>query len=186
MLTFSHLSEFKSTEGYWSSFDCVDIAKDILEITKANSILEIGFNIGYSASVWLENGITRLTVIDINNHKDTLPAIRATAAAYASTAYVNWWIGDSKSEEAYELDIKSIDACFIDGEHSYDGALNDSWLGIHYGAKWLIYDDVIENHVNGIHSVISYLESVNTIQIEKRYKMTWTEQGEVVLCRVLI
>jgi predicted O-methyltransferase YrrM len=182
---FNHLKEFTSTEGYWSSTDCVEIAKEVINITKAQSLLEIGFNIGYSASMWIEAGISNLVIIDINNHRDTLPAIRATAQNYKDISKVSWWIGDSKSEEAYELDLPKIDMCFIDGEHSYNAALNDSWLGIHYGAKWLVYDDVIENHVNGISEVISYLERIKAIEVVKTYPMTWTEQGSVVLCRVL-
>lgn len=182
---FKHLEEFVSSEGYWGSKDCASIANDIISITKASKMLEIGFNIGYSASIWIEAGITQLTVIDINHHKDTLPAIRATARNYENAARVNWWLGDSKSAEAHELELENIDACFIDGEHSYEAALNDSYLGIHYGASWLVYDDVIENHINGIDKAIKYLESVKAIERVKSYPMTWTEQGSVVLCKVL-
>lgn len=186
MLYFEHLKDFKSNEGYWSSGDCVVIAKDILAETSATSMLEIGFNIGYSASIWIESGVTNLIVFDINRHPDTYQALRATAQRYKEQATVKWWLGDSKDRQAYELYLDPIDICFIDGEHSYYGALNDSWLGIHYGAKWLVYDDVIENHENGIDSVIKKLISEGAIEQVKSYPMTWTEQGNVVLCKVKI
>jgi hypothetical protein len=146
-------------------------------------MLEIGFNIGYSASTWLSEGIEHLVVIDIGYHADTLPAIKATALAYKPKR-LQWWIGDSTSQEAKELDIETIDIAFIDGEHTYRAAMSDSMLCIGYGVEWLIYDDVIENHTNGIHAAIQSLELAGTIEVAKRYPMSWTGQGEVVLCKV--
>lgn len=184
LLTFEHLSHFKSTEGYWSSVDCIDIAKDILDITKAKSMLEIGFNIGYSAAVWLEQGINTLTVIDIGNHKDTIPAMMATATHY-DTKNILWWIGSSLSSEARDLEMPYIDIVFIDGEHSYKAVKNDTELAQLYGATWLVYDDVIPGHQNGIHKCIEELENNGMLEVIKKYKMTWTEQGEVYLCKIL-
>lgn len=183
-LVYEHLKQFSTTEGHWSTTDCVTVAKDIVEITNPKTMLEIGFNIGYSAATWLDLGVENLIVLDIGYHRDTLPAIRATAKHY-STKKVLWWIGDSTSEEAKELDMPKIDLSFIDGEHSYRAAMSDSLLSIDYGADWLVYDDVIEYHSNGIDSAIRELVSTNKIEIVKRYFMSWVGQGEVILCKVL-
>jgi predicted O-methyltransferase YrrM len=183
-LCYDHLKDFTSTEGYWSNSDCIDVAKDILDITNSKTMLEIGFNIGYSAATWLSYGIESLVVIDIGIHKDTLPAIRKTAHTF-SDKYISWWIGDSTSEEAKELDIEGIDIAFIDGEHSYRAALSDSYLSIDYGANWLVYDDVIEGHSNGIDRAIDKLRLDGRIEVVKRYFMSWIGQGEVILCRVI-
>lgn len=182
-LVYEHLKPFRSTEGYWSTTACVDVAKDILDITQAKIMLEIGFNIGYSASTWLSHGIEHLIAIDIGYHPDTLSAIKATALAYKPKR-VQWWIGDSKSPEAKELDIEEVHMAFIDGEHTYRAAMSDSQLSIEYGAEWLVYDDVIDGHSNGIASAIESLQAAGKIEVAKRYPMTWTEQGEVVLCKV--
>jgi predicted O-methyltransferase YrrM len=183
-LVYEHLKQFTSTEGYWSTTDCITVAKDVLEITNAKTMLEIGFNIGYSAAIWLELGIEDLIALDIGYHSDTLPAIKATAKQY-NTKKVLWWIGDSTSDEAKELDMPKIDMSFIDGEHSYRAAMSDSLLSIDYGADWLVYDDVIEFHSNGIDKVILELIQTNTIEIVKRYPMTWIGAGDVVLCKVV-
>jgi predicted O-methyltransferase YrrM len=183
LIKFEHLKNFKSTEGYWSTEDCIEVAKDILSITNIKSMLEIGFNIGHSASIWLELGVSKLNIIDINTHPDTEPAVTAVVEEYDS-ADISWWFGDSTSEEAFLLDFDKVEAAFIDGEHSYIAALSDSYLGILNGAKWLIYDDVIENHENGIHDVIQLLVSIGLISIVKEYDMTWTEQGKVILTKV--
>lgn len=182
-LYYEHLKDFKSIEGYWSTTDCVDVAKDIISITKSKTMLEIGFNIGYSASTWLECGVEKLIVLDIGHHKDTLPAIRATARHY-SDKKIQWWIGDSKSDDAKDLDLPKIDLSFIDGEHSYAAAMSDSLLSINYGADWLVYDDVIENHTNGVDRAIQELVVAGKIEVVKRYFMSWIGQGEVILCRI--
>jgi predicted O-methyltransferase YrrM len=183
-LYYEHLKNFNSIEGYWSTTDCVDVAKDILDITKSKTMLEIGFNIGYSASTWLEQGIENLIVLDIGYHSDTLPAIKATAKHYSDKS-VLWWIGDSTSDDAKELDIPKVDLSFIDGEHSYRAAMSDSLLSLQYGADWLVYDDVIDSHPNGIDKAIDELRMAGKIEVVKRYFMSWIGQGEVILCKVI-
>lgn len=181
-LSFKHLESFTSTEGYWSTIDCQLVARDILDTSEANSILEIGFNIGYSSSVWLELGVKKLGIIDINNHEDTVPALYAVKEAYKDRK-IDWKLCDSKSEEAKTLK-SSYELAFIDGEHSYEAAYKDSLLSINYGCKWLVYDDVIENHSNGIYEAITKLEEEGQLEIVKSYFMTWTGAGYVVLCKV--
>ena len=182
-LTFEHLKCFSSTEGYWSTVDCQLVARDVLDTSEAKSVLEIGFNIGYSASVWLELGINKLGIIDINNHEDTVPALYAVKEAY-SDRKIDWVLCDSKSAQAKTLK-STYELAFIDGEHSYEAAYKDSLLSIDYGSKWLLFDDVIENHSNGIYDAITKLEEEQKIEIVKSYFMSWTNNGYVVLCKVV-
>ena len=54
--------------------------QDIYNQYKVESILEIGFNIGYSASMWLEfdpDKKSTLTSVDIGIHADTVKAAEA-------------------------------------------------------------------------------------------------------------
>jgi predicted O-methyltransferase YrrM len=183
-LYFDHLKNFTSTEGYWSTTDCILVAADIIEKTKATSILEIGFNIGYSSAIWLEQGITTMCIIDINTHSDTEAAIKATKEYYLDKQ-IMWLLADSTSTEAKNWTIPKIDLAFIDGGHTYDVCLSDTLLSISKGAEWLVYDDVIENHKNGIWSVLTELEEANKIEIVCSYPMTWTGNGYVVLAKAL-
>ena len=183
-LYFEHLKDFTSTEGYWSTTDCNIVAKDILNKTNAKSMLEIGFNIGYSASVWLEAGIDILAIIDINNHKNTESALIATKEKY-SNKHLMWLLEDSTSEKSKNWIIPNIDIAFIDGGHTYDICLSDSRLAIYKGASWLVYDDVIENHQNGIWRAIQELEENNIIDLQCSYPMTWVGSGYVVLAKVI-
>lgn len=183
-LYFEHLKNFTSTEGYWSTTDCNIIAKDIVTKTDAKSILEIGFNIGYSAAIWLEQDIKQLYIIDINNHKDTEQAIKATIKAYPDS-FINYLLTDSTDDIAKQWVIPKIDLAFIDGGHTYEICMSDSLLSINKGAKWLLYDDVIEKHNNGIWKAITELEEKNIIELECSYPMTWVGEGYVVLAKVL-
>jgi predicted O-methyltransferase YrrM len=182
-LVYEHLKDFNSSEGYWSTTDCNLVAKDILDKTKAQRLLEIGFNIGYSASVWLENGITELYVIDINNHKDTESAILSTRDFY--NIPITYLLDDSTSQASKDWNIPKVDMAFIDGGHTYDIALSDSILAVSKGADWLVYDDVIENHQNGIWKAIEELEDKSIIELVCSYPMTWVGEGYVVLAKVL-
>lgn len=183
-LYFKHLEGFTTTEGYWSGIDCVTLAKEVLDITKAKTMLEIGFNIGYSASTWLQEGIDNLYIIDINNHKHTLSALNATKEHYKDKN-IQWWLLDSKSKEAHDIVLPTIDIAFIDGEHSFAGITNDCNLALNAGASWLVIDDYLHRGVNGIVEVIDDLVEKNVLQIVKKYPMTWIGQAEVVLCKVV-
>ena len=157
-LQYDHLRKFSSSEGYWSTIDCIKVANSIIDITKANSMLEIGFNIGYSAATWIQSGIKTLYIIDINYHPDTEAALHATKETFTDV-HVDWLLANS--------------------------TLSDSMLSIEKGAKWLAYDDVIEGHSNGIHAAIVKLEEQGLIELIQAWPMTWTEQGYVVLVKVL-
>lgn len=184
-LYFEHLKNFSSSEGYWSTTDCIEVAKDILKVTKSKAMLEIGFNIGYSASVWLDAGIETLAIIDINTHRDTYAAILATNEAYPQKN-ITWLLKDSTSEEAKNWTLPDIDIAFIDGGHDYATCMSDSLLSITRKAKWLVFDDVIESSNNGVWQVISNLEKNKKISIENKYPMTWVGNGNVVLSKVLV
>lgn len=183
-LIFEHLKDFNSSEGYWSTTDCIRVAKNILDETSAKSMLEIGFNIGYSAAVWLEAGIDTLAIIDINRHRDTQAAILATNNTYTQKN-ITWLLADSTSYEAKTWVTPSIDIAFIDGGHTYNICMSDSLLAISKGAKWLVYDDVMQNKQNGIGQVIQDLKNKNIIELEASYPMTWTGNGTVVLVKVI-
>lgn len=179
-----HLEQFSSSEGYWYGVECNAIAKDILEKTKAKFMLEIGFNIGYSAAMWLSNGIESLRIIDINNHPDTLPAIEATIAAYPEKD-IGFWLMDSKSSDAYELDISEADIAFVDGEHTYSALMSDTDLCLKNKVDWIVYDDVHEYETHNLYSAIKQLEAHKKIKIVAKYPMTWYNGGFVYLTKVL-
>ena len=119
--------------------------KDICEISKPTNILELGFNRGSSALMWLFNTPedTKLHSIDIRSVEDVKKSLE----------YINSLFGDrfkythlnhsmltedfTKKENMYN----KYDLIFIDGDHSYGGILRDTKNAILMNPKYIAFDD---------------------------------------------
>jgi predicted O-methyltransferase YrrM len=126
-------------EGYSSQVP--QQVKDLIELTsKPNiNVLEIGFNAGHSADIFLKNNKTlKLTSIDIGNHDYV-----RTGKQYIDDYYPNRHlliIGNSLSALptlAKNYNAK-YDVIFIDGGHDYDVAKGDL-----DNCFWLSHEDTI-------------------------------------------
>ena len=171
------LDHHKSPEGYWGC-DGNDpeifrhIVEGIYETYEIKSILEIGFNIGCSASMWLEWDKTQsvvLTSVDICSHHATVPAAQTVQARYGGDRF-KFYASDSKEAKPL-LQGKSFDMAFIDGDHSYEGVVADTRMAIELGAKVLVYDDWHENDPkqNGVRVATEDLEKEELMRLEKIY-----------------
>ena len=104
-------------------------------------MLEIGFNIGYSASMWLEfdiNNRLKLTSVDIGKHKDTEAAARAVKGLHGDR--FEFILCDSKKVKPQLLG-KRFDLAFIDGDHGHEGVGNDINLCLDLEIPYLVFDD---------------------------------------------
>lgn len=155
MIEYQHLANFSSKEGYWHKRDIFGpVVKDILARIKPKTMLEIGFNIGYSASMWLEfdpSQKLKLTSVDIGIHKDTVKAAEAVKNLHSDR--FEFILSDSKKVKP-QLEGKLFDVAFVDGDHSASGVSNDIQMCLDLKIPYLIMDDwheVIEDrHVNEI------------------------------------
>ena len=90
MTQYPHLATFKTVEGHWQDRNVFSpIIQDIYSQYNIKSILEIGFNIGYSASMWLEfdpDKKSKVTSVDIGIHADTIKASEAVKEDNADEA----------------------------------------------------------------------------------------------------
>ena len=75
-MQYQHLANFNTSEGHWHDRNVFrPTIQDIYNKHNVQSILEIGFNIGYSASMWLEFDADKkstVTSVDIGIHRDTV------------------------------------------------------------------------------------------------------------------
>lgn len=140
------LNDFSSDEGYWGSdnvhpYTFQAIIKDIYERHQPKSILEIGFNIGCSATMWLEWDESEqvfLQAIDIGKHKHTEAAAAKVKDKYGEHRFD---FLKSCSTQAWGLLDREFDMGFIDGDHNTQVVENDINLCIDRGAKILVFDD---------------------------------------------
>jgi predicted O-methyltransferase YrrM len=118
---------FHSFEGY--SQQVPQQIEDLKTLTnKPNlNIMEIGFNAGHSAEIFLENNKDlTLTSFDLGQH-----AYVTTAKEYIDSTYPNRHtliIGDSRKTIPSYLQtnkLQKFDIIFIDGGHDYDIAKSD-------------------------------------------------------------
>lgn len=101
------------------------------------SVLEIGFRLGHSASIWINQGVRQITSIDI--YRDE--------RVDASVALLKSQLGDGF--EFIHADSKNVtlptsykpDLIFIDGGHQLDDVRADIALGLRQNCTQFFFDD---------------------------------------------
>jgi predicted O-methyltransferase YrrM len=145
--SFLNSKGFYSFEGYCQTIP--QQVEDLINLTnKPNiNIMEIGFNAGHSAEVFLQNNKDlTLTSFDLGKHKYVKPAKQYIDSTYPNRHKLI--LGDSRKTIPIYLknnkDIK-FDLIFIDGGHDYNIAKKDMENCFHLAHKdtIIVLDDTI-------------------------------------------
>ena len=139
---YDFLKDFKSPEGHWDDFDILKpIVIHLYNKYKIESILEIGFNIGHSATLFLDycpDNKSRVTSVDIGIHKDTIKASEAVRGHFGNR--FRFHLLNSKYIEN-KLKHDSFDLAFIDGDHTETGVFKDIQSCVNMKIPYLLFDD---------------------------------------------
>lgn len=114
------------------------------QISGAQSILEIGFNRGYGAALWLELGCS---IVSMDLTKNPEGAFELDVFYGHKFNYV------ARSSESL-LGCKDFDLAFIDGDHELSSVKKDIDLCKSLEIPWMLFDDFDPIHGPGVQPAI--------------------------------
>ena len=140
--------------------------RDIFETAKPRSMLEIGFNRGASALTWLLGGIDFLYSVDVDGSLNSVNYLKSKFNIENQKRFEFKRINSFNLK--YEDLNQNFDLVFIDGDHSYQGAFNDTQKALLFNPKYLLYDDYFHpGHQTDIQNAILNFPNLSLI---KEYK----------------
>jgi len=145
-------------------FESFSSIKAICEKTQPKTILELGFNRGVSAVMWLENSEATLHSIDIRSQQEVESSLN-----YIQTAYPNRFTYTCKDHALLSDMVEEFkdkyDLIFIDGDHSYEAIYRDTKNSIQFNPTFIAFDDYF--HVAHGHDTKKVIAELNLEIIEE-------------------
>lgn len=165
----------------WRFADIVAPAfKEILGIAKPKSILEIGFNVGGSALMFLKiNEAIIYDSIDIIENKKSVEYLESRFMFFEFYNYDSKDIAPGKNKLMLYYDM-----VFIDGDHTKEGAANDIDKALLFSPEYLLLDDYRHPSHSYIEKIVTedYKEKLDVVKIFE-FHQCW--QGySMALCKV--
>jgi predicted O-methyltransferase YrrM len=121
-------------------FESFNSIKSICEKTQPKTILELGFNRGASAIMWLENSKATLHSIDIRSQQEVKLSLNYIQTAYPDRFTYTCMDHSLLSDMVKEFKGK-YDLIFIDGDHSYEAIYRDTKNTIQFNPTFIVFDD---------------------------------------------
>ncbi len=152
---------------------------EVLEISKPNTILEIGFNAGASALMFLMigDGIILESIDTVYNEKSANFLMN-------KFGHLLWVMDSAEMRPAFEWLSIHYDLIFIDGDHSEEAVIRDIENSLKFDPMYILFDDVR-------HPSHSYIERIITEDFKDKLEMVklWEfndiwEGYSMALCKV--
>lgn len=126
--------------------------REVCEIVKPVSILEIGFNLGFSASLWLSLTSAKLTSVEISDKPETMFSAGVIKERFGDRFR---FIQADSSKALPILGSLRFDLIFIDGGHLEPDVQADINLARALGIPNVCFDDWIPQYGPGVQPAIA-------------------------------
>ena len=157
--------------------DVIRAFKGVLNIVSPNSILEIGFNAGGSALLFL--------MINPNLHYHSIDIIKNEKSIdYLSGRYKRWKFIKENSFDITpgESLFNFYDLIFIDGDHSESGVKNDIEKSLLFSPKYILIDDFKHPSHSYIEKIVTEDKRLEVVNVWE-FNNIW-EGYSMALCKV--
>jgi predicted O-methyltransferase YrrM len=161
-------------EGHWGIEQYV-IPHTLCETLKPKIILEIGFNAGWSAFMWLLAAPDAVLVaVDIGEHPSVAKSGKIMKDIFGSRFHLV--VGSSHDtkvqRQAVELCGATPDIVFVDGDHSVVGAVQDLEWCVTMKTPTIILDDVTLSP--DVHTAkMSFLQAHKDYRVTDHFALGW-------------
>jgi len=162
----------RATEGHWNK-SMHAIVNDVKSIVNPTSMMEIGFNNGFSAVMWLHTcRLIRFDSIDIGLHHYVKPAVKILSEHYPDIfAFTQL---DSMMLECFEWPI--YDLVFVDGCHKLPYVLNDLDFAKKHG-RYVLLDDT-GGYSPGVTKALKQFDMTGLVEVKR-----WNLKSGCILYR---
>jgi predicted O-methyltransferase YrrM len=153
--------------------------KEILEISNPKSVLEIGFNAGCSALMFLSiNPELVYDSVDIEENEKSIE--------YLSNRFKDFMFTQINSrliDPVMFCFMSKYDLVFIDGDHSRDGVISDIEVSLKFNPEYVLFDDW--RHPSHDIEKIATEDYADKLEIVKVFEFNQCWQGySMALCKV--
>lgn len=165
----------------WRFADIIAPAfREILEIAKPERVLEIGFNIGGSALMFLSiNPELKYWSVDIQENEKSIKYLlnrfRGFSFVHMSSSRID--------KKMYNLPTE-IDLASIDGDHSEEGVRGDINKILEFNPKYVLFDDFKHPSHAYIEKIVTedYKEKLDVVKVFE-FNQCWNGYS-MALCKV--
>lgn len=167
-----HLIWDENGWGYLPATDEIFTAlQETIDIAQPTSLLEIGFYAGHSTTYWAE----LLDDVDIVScYPDNHPR-GDHFGPIVESLYPNVKVICKASPEIVtEFPKRKFDLVYIDGNHAYTNAYNDTLAAIVVDADYILYDNT---ELAEVRACVNKFVSCNYYKIEKEFEYLSTFKG---------